>query len=152
MSNRSPQLGIRAGCKPDRYSSPKGFRDLLRRTLISAIVLWAASAALAQTFEINGQSSTTSTTPNAKRGKKSQSPGGTGTAPRSDTGMGWGSSIEVARQARAAQEALDKGNYSAAMDYATRATKAAPQNPDFWFLLAYAAAATILRRPLAGAP
>src|SRR5215469_6025883 len=53
--------------------------------------------------------------------------------------MGWGSSIEVARQARAAQDALNKGNYAAAMEYATRATRAAPQNPDFWFLLAYAA-------------
>ena len=53
--------------------------------------------------------------------------------------MGWGNSIEVARQARAAQDALNKGNYRAAADFAERAAKAAPQNPDFWFLLGYSA-------------
>ena len=53
--------------------------------------------------------------------------------------MGWGSSIEVARQARAAQDALNKGNYAAAVDYAQRATRSAPHNPDFWFLLGYSA-------------
>jgi tetratricopeptide (TPR) repeat protein len=93
---------------------------------------------MAQTFEINGQSNTSSSAPAQKKGKKAPSRGSAGGS-RADTGMGWGSSIEVARQARAAQEALDKGNYAAAMDYATRATRAAPQNPDFWFLLAYAA-------------
>ena len=53
--------------------------------------------------------------------------------------MGWGSSIEVARQARAAQDALRRHDYNSAFNYAQRATKAAPQNPDFWFLLAYSA-------------
>ncbi len=112
---------------------------MLRRGtfIISASLLLAGSVALAQTFEINGQGSTTSTAP-VKRGRKAPAQGQAG-ASRSDTGIGWGSSIEVARQARAAQEALDKGNYAAALDYATRATRAAPQNPDFWFLLAYAA-------------
>lgn len=111
---------------------------LARRTLITVVfVLLAGTAGFTQTFEINGQNNTTSTNP-SKKGKKTSAPGNT-SASRSDTGMGWGSSIEVARQARAAQEALDKGNYTAAMDYATRATRAAPQNPDFWFLLAYAA-------------
>jgi tetratricopeptide (TPR) repeat protein len=109
-----------------------------RRTfIIFGCLLLAGSVAWAQTFEINGQSSAPTTAP-AKKGKKSSAQGNTSTQ-RSDTGMGWGSSIEVARQARAAQEALDKGNYAAAMEYATRATRAAPQNPDFWFLLAYAA-------------
>jgi len=110
-----------------------------RRTFIFlTFFLLAGSLALAQTFEVNGQSSTPSSAPAPKKGKKSASQGSASTQ-RSDTGMGWGSSIEVARQARAAQEALDKGNYAAAMEYATRATRAAPQNPDFWFLLAYAA-------------
>ena len=108
--------------------------------ILFCCLLLAGSVAVAQTFEINGQSSTSSSAPAAKKGKgKRSSSQSSATTPRSDTGMGWGSSIEVARQARAAQEALDKGNYSAAMDYATRATRAAPQNPDFWFLLAYAA-------------
>ena len=52
--------------------------------------------------------------------------------------MGWGNSIEVARQARAAQEALNKGEYGTAVTFAERAAKAAPQNTDFWFMLGYA--------------
>jgi len=94
-----------------------------------------ASIALGQTFEINGQSTTTPNTPKKSRTQKK----GTGAPANSDTGMGWGNSIEVARQARAAQQALDKGNYRAAADFAERAAKAAPQNPDFWFLLGYSA-------------
>src|SRR5437764_5539804 len=104
--------------------------------LIAACLLPFGTVACAQTFEINGQSNTTSSAPQPKKAKRAPSAGNSG-SPRTDTGMGWGSSIEVARQARAAQEALDKGNYTAAMDYATRANRAAPQNPDFWFLLAY---------------
>ncbi len=53
--------------------------------------------------------------------------------------MGWGSSIEVAREARAAQAALQKNDYRSAVFHADHAAKAAPQNPDLWFLLAYAA-------------
>ena len=92
-----------------------------------------ASFGVGQTFEVNGQSTSVSNSPQkARTGNKK-------TASHSDTGMGWGSSIEVARQARAAQQALDKGNYKAAADYAERAAKAAPQNADFWFLLGYSA-------------
>jgi tetratricopeptide (TPR) repeat protein len=53
--------------------------------------------------------------------------------------MGWGSSIEVAREARAAQSALQKNDYRSAVFHAEHAAKAAPQNPDLWFLLAFAA-------------
>jgi len=53
--------------------------------------------------------------------------------------MGWGSSIEIARETRAAQAALQKNDYRSAVFYAQYAAKAAPQNPDLWFLLAYAA-------------
>jgi len=52
--------------------------------------------------------------------------------------MGWGSSIAVAREARAAREALQHNDYRTAAAHAERAAKAAPQNPDFWFLFAYA--------------
>ena len=95
--------------------------------------LLLVSFGLGQTFEINGQGSTASNTPKKSRPAKK------GTAPSADTGMGWGSSIEVARQARAAQQALDKGNYRGAADFAERAAKVAPQNSDFWFLLGYSA-------------
>jgi tetratricopeptide (TPR) repeat protein len=53
--------------------------------------------------------------------------------------LGWGSSIEVARESRAAQDALAKNDYSGAVAHAERAAKAAPQNPELWFLLGYAA-------------
>lgn len=53
--------------------------------------------------------------------------------------MGWGSSIEVGRNARAAEDALKKGNYAAAMNFAQRVTQSAPNNPKNWFLLGYTA-------------
>jgi len=40
--------------------------------------------------------------------------------------MGWGSSIEVAREARAAQAALQKNDYRSAVFHAEHAAKAAP--------------------------
>ena len=58
-----------------------------------------------------------------------------------DSGIGWGSSIEVGRLARAAEDALKHGNPSAAADYAQRAVKAAPQDNKLWFLLGYTLAA-----------
>jgi tetratricopeptide (TPR) repeat protein len=57
----------------------------------------------------------------------------------SQNGLGWGSGIEVARQARAAQDAIDRGNYRDAVSFAARAAHSAPQNVDLWFLLGYAA-------------
>jgi len=109
---------------------------LQNRSLIFALcVLLASTAGLAQTFEVNGGASPTA---NTGQKKAARQPGRRG-APANDTGMGWGSSIEVARQARAAQDALRRNDFTGAMDYAQRATKAAPQNPDFWFLLAYSA-------------
>ncbi len=53
--------------------------------------------------------------------------------------MGWGSSIENARLARAAQQALERGDRVRALEYAQRAAQAAPNDPQLWFLLGYAA-------------
>jgi tetratricopeptide (TPR) repeat protein len=52
--------------------------------------------------------------------------------------MGWGASIEVSRNARAAEDELKRGNHAAAAAAAERAVKAAPQNARLWFLLGYA--------------
>jgi tetratricopeptide (TPR) repeat protein len=93
-------------------------------------VLLVATASAAQTFDVNGQTSSTSPTPS----KKQATP-----APTNETGMGWGASIEVAREARAAQTALQHGDSAGATMHAQRAVNAAPQNPDLWFTLAYAA-------------
>jgi tetratricopeptide (TPR) repeat protein len=98
-------------------------------------VLLVATAGAAQTFDVNGQSSSTPTPPSKKRGAQSNKK----SSNNSDTGMGWGASIEVAREARAAQTALQHGDAAGATAHAQRAVKSAPQNPDLWFTLAYAA-------------
>jgi len=53
--------------------------------------------------------------------------------------LGWGSNIENARLARAAELALQRGDHALALDYAQRAAQAAPDDPQLWFLLGYAA-------------
>ena len=51
----------------------------------------------------------------------------------------WGAGIEVARQARAADEALKRNNFGEAVARAQQAVNAAPQDAELWFLLGYAA-------------
>jgi len=53
--------------------------------------------------------------------------------------LGWGSNIQNARLGRAAEMALQRRDYARAVDYAQRATQAAPNDPQLWFLLGYAA-------------
>ena len=107
----------------------------LRFRLIISLALAVPLAAAGQTFELNqnGQVESGNSQPKGQKSRSSRA------STSSSSGMGWGNSIEVARQARAAQEALNKGDYSAAVNYAERAAHAAPQNVDFWFMLGYAA-------------
>lgn len=56
-----------------------------------------------------------------------------------DQSLGWGSNIENARLARAAQLALQKGDHASALNFAQRAAQSAPNDPQLWFLLGYAA-------------
>jgi tetratricopeptide (TPR) repeat protein len=105
-----------------------------RTVLLILCSLFLSVAALAQTFEVDGQQSQpASNSPNNKT--KAQPAGQANT--NGDNGIGWGSSIEVGRLARAAQDALRRGNPGAAADYAERAVKAAPQDNKLWFLLGY---------------
>ena len=53
--------------------------------------------------------------------------------------LGWGSNIQNARLARAAQLALQRGDHAEAYNDAQRAAQAAPNDPQLWFLLGYAA-------------
>jgi len=53
--------------------------------------------------------------------------------------LGWGSNIQNARLARAAEQALQRGDHALALQYAQRASEAAPNDPQLWFLLGYAA-------------
>ena len=109
----------------------------MKLVLLIVCSLFFADAALAQTFEINGQpSQPASSSSQAQRQKNGSS---TQSNASGENGMGWGSSIEVGRLARAAEDALRRGNSSAAADYAERAVKAAPQDNKLWFLLGYTA-------------
>jgi len=53
--------------------------------------------------------------------------------------LGWGSNIQNARLARAAETALRNHNYPLATQYAQRAADASPNDAQLWFLLGYAA-------------
>lgn len=82
--------------------------------------------ALSQTYNVGANGAVT---------KKSKN----GEAQASGQQLGWGSSIETARLAKAAQLALQRGDHAQALDYAQRAARSAPNNPQAWFLLGYAA-------------
>jgi len=69
--------------------------------------------------------------------KKSASDKGQPPAPQKS--LGWGSNIQNARLARAAEMALKDGKYAAALDFAQRAAQGAPNDSQLWFLLGYAA-------------
>ena len=93
-------------------------------------------AAHAQTYEINGQQPQAQPSPANPGGKQTKGQP-SAQAGNGDNGIGWGSSIEVGRLARAAEDALRRGNPSLAADYAQRAVNAAPQDNKLWFLLGY---------------
>lgn len=108
-----------------------------RFPLASFYIALFVSSAVAQTFDVNGRGDTSppsaqqqSNTPDQNSGQNSG---------QSSSDLGWGSSIEVARQARAAQDALKRNDYAAAVSFAERAAKSAPQNAELWFLLGYCA-------------
>lgn len=112
----------------------------MKKSLLGAallVSLFVAGFGQEQTFELGGQpSKKTQQKPQPdKKGKKQPS---SGEASASTGGMGWGSSIEMGRNARAAEDALQKGNYSAAMNFAQRMTQSAPNDARNWFLLGYA--------------
>lgn len=103
----------------------------LKTAYVSAIVVALGCFLPAQTYKVGGGSSAepqsnADQTSSANKSAASKS-------------LGWGSNIENARLARAAELALKDGNYAAAVDYAQRAAQAAPSDAQLWFLLGYAA-------------
>jgi tetratricopeptide (TPR) repeat protein len=114
-----------------------------RFPLASFCIILVASFALGQTYDVNGQGNATGTNnpkPNASTTDATRTDATNQDTPSpSGQDLGWGSSIDVARQARAAQDALKRNDYAAAVSYAERAAKSAPQNAELWFLLGYAA-------------
>jgi tetratricopeptide (TPR) repeat protein len=117
------------------------YRAVVCRGALRLAILVVAAGCAAQTFDVNGQTSNSSAQPATPTSKSAKTKTKTQSAPRPDneTGMGWGSSIDVARQARAAQTALQHGDTREATEYAQHAVNAAPQNSELWFTLAYAA-------------
>jgi tetratricopeptide (TPR) repeat protein len=93
--------------------------------LVSLVVLGCAHA---QTYKVGGDN---------PQPKPENNP--TDQKPSANKSLGWGSNIQNARLARAAEQALKNRNFGAAVDYAERAAKAAPNDPQLWFLLGYAA-------------
>src|SRR5258708_544065 len=87
---------------------------------------------LGQTYDVGGGG-----TPPASGQQTNKKPQNEATQTGPD--FSWGSGIDVARQARAAQDALKRNDYAAAVNYAEQAAKSAPQNVEMWFLLGYAA-------------
>lgn len=113
---------------------------LVKKSLLGAALfgsLFLSGFGRAQTFELGSQppKQDQQKSQPGKKGAK-QTPSG---ASSSAGGMGWGSSIEVGRNARAAESALKKGNYAAAMNFAQRMTQSAPNDARNWFLLGYSA-------------
>lgn len=97
-------------------------------------LLVVSRGASAQTFEIQGQNAPAQKN-QAKPGKARKGKAVESNAP--SQGIGWGSSIEVGRMARAAQDALKHNNPVQAASFAERAANAAPQDAKLWFLLGY---------------
>ncbi|HLJ30471.1 MAG TPA: tetratricopeptide repeat protein [Candidatus Angelobacter sp.] len=97
------------------------------------------NSARAQTFDINSQTPKQQQQNQKKPGsKKSPSAGQAEDRSASSSGA-WGGSIEAGRYARATEDSLKKGNYSAAINYAQHLTQVAPNDPRNWFLLGYSA-------------
>ena len=94
--------------------------------------------ALAQTYEINGQSGASPTSDGRAAGNPSE-PSNQDSPNQTGADFSWGSSIDVARQAHAAEDALKRNDYAAAVSFAERAAKSAPRDAELWFLLGYCA-------------
>ena len=110
---------------------------MLARLGLFKVAFVCVSAAFAcvvrgQTYQVGPGASTRSPSQNSPASQKNypQSQG---------QNLGWGSNIQNARLARAAEMALQHGNHALARDFAERAVQAAPNDPQLWFLLGYAA-------------
>ncbi|HZP62336.1 MAG TPA: tetratricopeptide repeat protein [Terriglobales bacterium] len=106
------------------------------KTLVVAVFVFAQLPySSAQTYKVNGGAEQGTPQKAQKQQKKKSQPA----ASSGEKSLGWGSNIQTARLGRAAEEALKNGQYSAATELAQRATQAAPNDPQLWFLLGYCA-------------
>jgi len=113
------------------------FQKTTRISIVFLLLLAAWAALHAQTFELNQNGNSSSA--GQKKQKENNPPASTPDSQTSSTSIGWGSSIETARNSHAAQQALQRGSYREAAGYASRAAHDAPQNTSLWFLWGYSA-------------
>src|SRR6202021_3623848 len=104
----------------------------LLKVAFACVVAAVACVARGQTYQVGPGASTQAPAQNGPASQKNP-PKGQG------QNLGWGSNIQNARLGRAAEMALQHGNHALARDYAQRAVEAAPNDPQLWFLLGYAA-------------
>jgi tetratricopeptide (TPR) repeat protein len=102
----------------------------LKTVLVCVQVGALACLVQAQTYKVGDSSTQKPGNPQTNNADQTSSP---------NKSLGWGSNIQNARLARAAEQALKNRQYAAAVDYAQRAAQAAPNDPQLWFLLGYAA-------------
>jgi tetratricopeptide (TPR) repeat protein len=100
--------------------------ECLKTALASVLVVGFACSVRAQTYKVGSRS------PESSQVKADSTPS-------PNRSLGWGSNIQNARLAGAAELALKEGNYAIAVDYAQRALQATPHEAQLWFLLGYAA-------------
>jgi tetratricopeptide (TPR) repeat protein len=103
--------------------------------LLILFAFLAAAPLRSQTFEINGQPAQPQQQKPAKRGGKNV-PAQNSSA---ENGFSFGTNIEVARENRAAQEAMKRGNASLALAHAEKAAQLAPGNKTIWLNYGYTA-------------
>src|SRR5882672_4334108 len=105
--------------------------------VLAALAVATCASGQDQTYKVNSGSAeppqTQKTRPQARPAEKRPQ------SESSEKELGWGSNIQTARLARAAENALRSHNYAAAVDYAQRAAQSAPNDPQLWFLLGYTA-------------
>ena len=108
-----------------------------RFVLAAALAVATGADGQDQTYKVNSGSAAPPQTPKAQ--SQPQSPEKRSQPQSSEKALGWGSNIQNARLAHAAEAALRSHNYAAAVDYAQRAAQSAPNDAQLWFLLGYAA-------------
>jgi tetratricopeptide (TPR) repeat protein len=112
------------------------FRFLLALSLVFTM----RQASHAQTYKVNSGTVSEQDQQQTDQQKNDQAQKNAQSKPRpqsDEKSLGWGSNIQNARLARAAEAALKSGNYAAAMDFAQRAAQSAPGDEKLWFLLGY---------------
>ncbi|MFP5227710.1 MAG: tetratricopeptide repeat protein [Acidobacteriota bacterium] len=102
---------------------------MIRFATILLVVLLIAGHVPAQTYKVGSGNNPPAQNPNQPQ-NQDQSEG---------RQLGWGSNIQNARLAGAAEAALKRGDHKQAVIYAQRAAQSAPSNAQLWFLLGYAA-------------